>query len=116
MEKEEMDRIFDRFYKVDTARARNVEGSGLGLSIVQKIVELHNGNVSVYSTKGRDYCSGGASEIEGRGCLETASSFVVLSVNRYNRKIADIIRIAPIYCENRRYNSSCADIFEKSPI
>lgn len=52
MEKEEMDRIFDRFYKVDTARARNVEGSGLGLSIVQKIVELHNGTVSVYSTKG----------------------------------------------------------------
>ncbi len=52
MEQEEMDRIFDRFYKVDTARARNVEGSGLGLSIVQKIVELHNGNVSVYSTKG----------------------------------------------------------------
>ncbi|MEX0138589.1 HAMP domain-containing histidine kinase [Bacillus nitratireducens] len=52
MEKEEMDRIFDRFYKVDTARARNIEGSGLGLSIVQKIVELHNGNVSVYSTKG----------------------------------------------------------------
>ena len=47
-----MDRIFDRFYKVDTARARNVEGSGLGLSIVQKIVELHNGTVSVYSTKG----------------------------------------------------------------
>ena len=53
MEQEEMDRIFDRFYKVDTARARNVEGSGLGLSIVQKIVELHNGNVSVYSTKGK---------------------------------------------------------------
>lgn len=52
MEKEEMDRIFDRFYKVDTARARNVEGSGLGLSIVQKIMELHKGNVSVYSMKG----------------------------------------------------------------
>ena len=52
MEKEEMERIFDRFYKVDTARARNVEGSGLGLSIVQKIVELHQGTVSVYSKKG----------------------------------------------------------------
>ncbi|KAB7636546.1 hypothetical protein GBN83_21300 [Bacillus sp. B3-WWTP-C-10-D-3] len=39
-----------------------------------------------------------------------------LSVSRYNRKIADIIRVTPIYCENRRYNSSCADIFEKSPI
>ncbi|MFQ6340777.1 sensor histidine kinase [Bacillus sp. AF62] len=52
MDKEERNRIFDRFYKVDTARARNVEGSGLGLSIVQKIVEMHKGTVSVYSTKG----------------------------------------------------------------
>ena len=53
MEKEEMDRIFDRFYKVDTARARNVEGSGLGLSIVQKIVELHKGPFRYIARKGR---------------------------------------------------------------
>ena len=80
MEKEEMDRIFDRFYKVDTARARNVEGSGLGLSIVQKIVELHNGTVSVYSTKGKGRLFGWSFKIEGRGCLGTASSFVVKSI------------------------------------
>ena len=53
MGQEEMDRIFDRFYKVDAARDRNVEGSGLGLSIVKKIVELHQGEISVESTKGQ---------------------------------------------------------------
>ncbi|MEI4621499.1 HAMP domain-containing protein [Bacillus pfraonensis] len=53
MGQEEIERIFDRFYKVDTARARNVEGSGLGLSIVKKIVELHHGTISVESKKGK---------------------------------------------------------------
>ena len=57
MEKEEMDRIFDRFIRW-IQRARNVEGSGLGLSIVQKIVELHKGPFRYIHERGRDDCSG----------------------------------------------------------
>lgn len=45
----EIKKIFDRFHKVDTARNRNVNGSGLGLSIVKKVVDLHGGAITVDS-------------------------------------------------------------------
>jgi two-component system phosphate regulon sensor histidine kinase PhoR len=44
--------IFERFYKVDKSRNRSVSGSGLGLSIVQKIVDIHRGSITVYSKQG----------------------------------------------------------------
>lgn len=45
-------RIFERFFKGDKSRTRTAAGSGLGLSIVKKIVELHHGNILVDSQLG----------------------------------------------------------------
>jgi signal transduction histidine kinase len=50
--KENIESIFDRFYRVDKARSRNTGGTGLGLSISKQIINLHHGSLSVSSVLG----------------------------------------------------------------
>jgi signal transduction histidine kinase len=51
--REEQTKIFDRFHRVGTALLHDVKGSGLGLSLVQHIVQVHGGRVSVESEPGK---------------------------------------------------------------
>lgn len=50
---EDQEKIFDRFYRVDKARSREMGGNGLGLAIAQELVGLYHGHINIKSTLGK---------------------------------------------------------------
>ena len=56
IKKEDMERLFESFQQVDSKRNRNIEGTGLGLTICKKLLELMNGKIWVESEYGKGSC------------------------------------------------------------
>ena len=50
---DQLDKIFDRFYQVDSSQTRQHEGSGIGMALSKELVELHHGKLTVESVEGK---------------------------------------------------------------
>src|SRR6478672_6128076 len=56
IDQDEINHLFERFYRVKGSPGRSFEGSGIGLSLVQELIKLHSGNITVTSQLGKGSC------------------------------------------------------------
>ncbi|MHB8717848.1 MAG: ATP-binding protein [Candidatus Dormibacteria bacterium] len=91
--REHHERIFNEFYQVDSATTRQVEGTGLGLSLTRRIVELHGGRMSVDSEPGRGSVFTVRLPLAGLEAhpTEGPSRILLVEDNRSNRELATMV-------------------------
>jgi signal transduction histidine kinase len=100
IESDQLERVFDRFYRTDASRSRFTGGSGLGLAIVRTMIELHGGRITV-----RNHPEGGAEfEVRLPKTLEVAKAkpktFWARSLNRTaDRKPEPVLNLASMSLE-----------------
>ena len=115
IEPDQLERVFDRFYRTDASRSRFTGGSGLGLAIVRAMVELHGGRIKV-----RNHPEGGAEfEVRLPKTLEVAKTkpkkFWARSLNRIvDRNLEPVLLNAPAMLEPSRFDG--AQIYEASTL
>ena len=63
----DQEKIFDRFYRVDKARSREMGGNGLGLAIAQEIVKLYHGHIAIDSELGKGTTFTISLKVKGKG-------------------------------------------------
>ncbi|QHT71654.1 response regulator [Rhodocytophaga rosea] len=56
IEADKLEKIFDRFYQIDSSHTRNYEGTGIGLSLTKELISLYGGNIRVESEPGKGSC------------------------------------------------------------
>ncbi|WP_080745069.1 response regulator [Cupriavidus necator] len=70
----ELPRIFERFHRVEGAQGRSIEGSGIGLALVQELVRLHGGAIEAESVQGKGTCFTVTLPATAMGATDTAAA------------------------------------------